>query len=186
MTQEVELKFTNGVQWVRIPYGKGMPPTVSESCRCRVTTSGSVDSVYRSHVIEPRNVIYCCGLRFRCGGGSITQRRRELWQRGVAQPGSKSMARVQEDSPGSWEIREVPPETRDRGLPTQTVRAWYIRPLGDTMRHEQTMERWYSQAKATKCGWMATRKSYCGHSSVDYGEFYPRRAGGAKGHIGKV
>lgn len=42
ITTMLETRF--GVQWVRIPSGKGLPPTGSESCQCRETEAGSVDS----------------------------------------------------------------------------------------------------------------------------------------------
>jgi hypothetical protein len=67
-----------------------------------------------------------------------------------------SRAKVQEDSPGTWETRTAPPRRSGlwvtRGGP-ETSRPDWIPPLwsqaGDTNKEGG---RWYRQTKATKCG----------------------------------
>ncbi|MBW2154436.1 MAG: hypothetical protein JRH18_22570 [Deltaproteobacteria bacterium] len=43
------LKLAEGVQWVRIPPGKALPPTGSESCQCRESRSWK----RRQRVLKP-------------------------------------------------------------------------------------------------------------------------------------
>jgi hypothetical protein len=148
------LKFADGVQWVRIPPGKGLPPTGSESCQCRETESGSVDSECRSRVNEPRKgyiavafVVEIAGAIPPCCDGMAQE----------ARPGSESRAEVREDSPGTWEARTAPP--RESGLwvtigrEPETSRPALIPPswswAGDTNKEGG---RWYRQTEATKCG----------------------------------
>ena len=111
------LKLFIDTWWVRIPPVKAdhQPKRVLRSRQYWRHIVTSVDSGYKSRVIEPRNSYYRRSLRTGNRGGSTETLK---WSGVEVRPGSWSRANVYKGVLGTWEIQD-PPSLKGpgKGLP---------------------------------------------------------------------
>src|SRR5271165_1771261 len=72
-------------------------------------------------------------------------------------PGSENMANDHEGSPGTWET--LPSPSKGRPETRLTNSRWIHGPVSWAVGDERGTQRWYRQAKETKCGEMGGRES---------------------------
>ena len=72
-------------------------------------------------------------------------------------PGSESMANDHEGSPGTWETLPSPSKCRPETRLTNS--RWIHGPVSWAVGDERGTQRWYRQAKETKCGERDVRES---------------------------
>ena len=72
-------------------------------------------------------------------------------------PGSENMANDHEGSPGTWETLPSPSKCRPETRLTNS--RWIHGPVSWAVGDERGTQRWYRQAKETKCGEKDVRES---------------------------
>ena len=132
------------------------------SSRKRVLRGGgrpsprSVDSEFKRCVIEPRNFLV---VSPRLGQSRGPSQATHYWS---AQPawshrGRRNMANDHEGSPGTWETLPSPSKCRPETWLTNS--RWIHGPVSWAVGDERGTQRWYRQAKETKCGERDVRES---------------------------
>jgi hypothetical protein len=149
------LKFAKGVQWVRLPPGKGLPPAGSESCQCRESRSWKrrqcvlklCESASKSEILLWPSSYDQRGQHLAAAMAWQARHGRGLMSRAKAQEGLPRNLGDPNCSTGRiWSMG-------DHRVEPETSRPALIPPFGSGAGEtHKERGRWYRQTKATKCG----------------------------------
>ena len=168
----------NGTQGVANPSGKSLASSRSESCVVLgQPTLRSVDSECRSRVIEPRKFPSPKPSHWFPAGATPTHRKGLMRRFGR---GRRARAKAQEGSPETWESLSFPQSMSRMEPPGDQLQACRSAHGGDRRHEKSRVQRWYRQAKETKCGETNDRQSQRPRSTVELGEARPRQPEGGK------